>query len=140
MPLYPTITYYKIGDHVRYINLNNYFNLHVCLSIRPSVPSVSSIPCVQKLTPVSAVGSQNVTNRSFLVSVKSEKYAFWVTLRPLGSMSQGEVKIHSLQYSARQSRAAYIKLTSVFHHLPSVGPKQLCALAHLGCTCEAGTS
>ena len=27
----------------------------------------------------------------------------------------------------------------MFHHLPSVGPKQLCALAHLGCTCEAGT-
>ena len=79
------------------------------------------------------------TNRSFLVSVKSEKYAFWVTLRPLGSMSQGEVKIHALQYSARRSRAAYIKLTLVFHHLPSVGPKQLCALAHLGCTREAGT-
>ena len=26
------------------------------------------------------------------------------------------------------------------HHLPRVGPKQLCALAHLGCTSEAGTS
>ena len=26
----------------------------------------------------SAVGSENVTNRSFLASVKSEKYAFWV--------------------------------------------------------------
>ena len=34
-----------------------------------------------------------------------------------------------------------LKLTSVFHHLPvSVRPKQLCALAHLGCTHEAGTS
>ena len=80
----------------------------ICLSVRP---------CVQKLTLVSAVGSQNDTNRSFLVRVKSEKYAFWVTLRPLGSMSQGEVKIHALQYSVRQSRAVYIKLTSVFHHL-----------------------
>ena len=28
---------------------------------------------------------------------------------------------------------------SDFHHLPRVGPKQLCALAHLGCTCEAAT-
>ena len=110
------------------------------MSVCPSVRSVRSVGSVRKLTPVSAVGSQNVTNRSFLVSVKSEKYAFWVTLRSLGSMSQGEVKIHALQYSARQSRAAYIKLTSVFHHLPSVGPKQLCALAHLGCTREAGTS
>ena len=74
--------------------------------VRPSVrPSVR--PCVRKLTPVSAVGSQNVTNRSFLVSVKSEKYAFWVTLRPLGSMSQDEVKIHALRYSARHSRAVY---------------------------------
>ena len=26
------------------------------------------------------------------------------------------------------------------HHLPRVGPKQFCALAHLGCTREAGTS
>ena len=61
-------------------------------------------------------------------------------LGPHGSMSQGKVKIHALQYSLRRSRAAYIKLTLVFHHLPSGGPKQLCALAHLGCTREAGTS
>jgi len=102
--------------------LNNYFNLQVC--IRPSVPSVLSVPCVQKLTPVSAVGSQNATKRSLLVSVKSEKYAFWVTFRPIGSMSQDKVKIHALQYSARQSWDAYIKFTPMFHHLPSVGPKQ----------------
>ena len=30
----------------------------------------------------------------------------------------------------------YSKLTLVFHHLPSDGPEQLCALAHLGCTCK----
>ena len=29
---------------------------------------------------------------------------------------------------------------SEFHHLQSVCPKQLCALAHLGCICKAGTS
>ena len=29
---------------------------------------------------------------------------------------------------------------SEFHHLPRVGPKKLCALAHLGCTRAAGTS
>ena len=29
---------------------------------------------------------------------------------------------------------------SEFHHLPRAGPKQLCALAHLGCTRAAGTS
>ena len=27
----------------------------------------------------------------------------------------------------------------MFHHLPSVGPKQLCALAHLGCINKVGT-
>ena len=30
--------------------------------------------------------------------------------------------------------------TSEFHHFPRVGPKQLCALAHLGSTRAAGTS
>ena len=29
---------------------------------------------------------------------------------------------------------------SEFHHLPRVGPKQLCASADLGCTRAAGTS
>ena len=113
------------------------------MSVCPSIPFRSvrpSVPCVQKLTPVFAVGSQNVTNRSFLVCVKSEKYALCVTLRPLGSIRQGEPEIHAIRYCARRSRAALIKLTSVFHHFPSVGPKQLCALAHLGLTHEAGTS
>ena len=32
------------------------------------------------------------------------------------------------------------RFTQLLHLLPSVGPKQLCALAHLGCTREAGTS
>ena len=43
-------------------------------------------------------------------------------------MRQGEAKLHIL------------KLTQIFHHLPSVSPKQLCALAHLGCIREVGTS
>ena len=33
-----------------------------------------------------------------------------------------------------------LDFTPVLYHLSSVGPKQLCALAHLGCTREAGTS
>ena len=33
-----------------------------------------------------------------------------------------------------------LKITSVLHNLPSVGSKQLCALAHPRCTHEAGTS
>ena len=47
-----------------------------------------------------------------------------------------------VQYIIRHGEAKLLKLelTSVFHHFPSVGPKQLCALAHLGCTREASTS
>ena len=38
-----------------------------------------------------------------------------------------------------EAKLHILKLASVFHHLPSVGSKQLCVLAHLGCTCEADT-
>ena len=43
-----------------------------------------------------------------MVCVKSENYALWVTVRPIGSMRRGKAK----------------QLTSVFHHLPSVKPKR----------------
>ena len=33
-----------------------------------------------------------------------------------------------------------LKLASVFHHVPSFGLKQLCALAHLGCVRTAASS
>ena len=54
-------------------NLHNYFNLHICPSLRQ--------PVLFHFT-IAVVGSQNVTNESWLVCVKSEKYAFWVTLIP----------------------------------------------------------
>ena len=110
------------------VHLNNYFDFHVCLSIRPSVLSVpfrpfrSVRPSHWLLTPVSAVGSQNVTNRSFLVCVKSEKYALRVTLRPLGSIRQGEPEIHAIRYCTRGSRAELITLTSVSHYFPVLVP------------------
>ena len=44
-----------------------------------------------------------------------------------------------LHFWARRSRAMYIQHNLEFHHLSRVGPKQLCALAHLGSTREAGT-
>ena len=51
----------------------------------------------------------------------------------------------SSQIAAKQGKAELrildFKTTwSEFHHLPRVGQKQLCALAHLGCTRKAGTS
>ena len=53
-----------------------------------------------------------------------------------------EEKLSYIHYDIRREEAklSILKIASVFHHLPSVGPKQLCALAHLGCTREAGTS
>ena len=111
-------------------DLNNYFDFHVCLSI--SLPSSVRLPCVRNLTPLPAVLSQNVTNKSFLVCVKSEKYAYWVTLRPQQDLCRrGEAEVRILDFKTTWSE---------FHHLTRVGPKQLCALAHLGCTRAAGTS
>ena len=43
-----------------------------------------------------------------------------------------------LQISCKYGKLLF--RTSEFHHLPRVGPKQLCASAHLGCTRAAGTS
>ena len=53
-----------------------------------------------------------------------------------------KVKLNYVYYIVRQGEAELhiLELTSVFHQLLSVGPKQLCALTHLGCTREAGTS
>ena len=61
-------------------HLHNYFNLHVCPSIwwRPRWRPTFDFP-------IAAVVSQSVTNKSCLICVESEKYAFLVTLIPLGS-------------------------------------------------------
>ena len=57
-------------------HLNNYFRLRICLSFCMWVRNTS----------VPAVVSLNVNNKSCLTCVKTEKYAFWDTHRPLGSM------------------------------------------------------
>ena len=46
------------------------------------------------------------------MSVQSEKYAFWVTLRPCCSVRQGRAELCKLQYYARHSQATYIKTQS----------------------------
>ena len=53
----------------------------------------------------------------------------------------GKAKLSNVQYIIRQGEATLciLELTSVFHHFPSVGPKQLYALVHLGRTLK-GTS
>ena len=54
------------------------------------------------------------------------------------------LKIHGQLSKTRllpsEAKLNYIYTTLKKHHLPRVGPKQLCALAHLGCTRAAGTS
>ena len=49
---------------------------------------------------------------------------------PLSPWSKAELS--NIHYIIRQGKAKLrtIKITSVFHHLPIVGPKQLCVLAH----------
>ena len=59
---------------------------------------------------------------------------------PLDSWDRcGKAKPSYAQYIIRQGEAELqiLELTSVFHHLPSVGPKQLCDRANLGSTCFA---
>ena len=124
--------------------LYNYFNPHVCLFLwqRPSVhPPVRRHPVPSHFT-IPAIRSQNVNNKSCLVGAKSEKYAFWVTLRLIRSMRQGEAELCKLHYQARRSQATDIKIHFSVSSPPqcSVRPKQLCASAHLGCTRAAGTS
>ena len=54
----------------------------------------------------------------------------------------GEVKPSYVHFiiMGGEAKVCISKLTSVFHCLPIVGPKHLCMLVHLGCTCEAGAS
>ena len=70
----------------------------------------------------------------------SEKYAFWVTLRPQSDhCRRGEAEVHILNFkttwsefqkanqtATKQGNAERIQ-TKTFVHLPRVGPKQLCA-------------
>ena len=73
-------------------NLNNYIKFHVCLSI------------CKKLVQIPAVVSQNVTNKSCLICVKSEKYAFWVTLRPQWDCChRGEAELRILNFKTTWS-------------------------------------
>ena len=91
-----------------YLNLNYYINFHACLSFRP---------CFGKISSNSRSSITKCHGKSCLIGIKSEKYAFWVTLRPLEFMRQ-LVKLRSMHYNISQSKAnlSLLKLTSVFHH------------------------
>ena len=55
--------------------------------------------------------------------------------KPHGQSSKSTVR--PLPHEVKQN---YVDTILKKHHLPRVGPKQLCALAHLGCTRAASTS
>ena len=73
---------------------------------RPSVvPSVHGSGSVRpNPTSIPASVSQNVTNTSCLVCVKSEKYASWVTIRPQWDCCcQGEAEVIIIDFKTTWS-------------------------------------
>ena len=74
------------------------------MSVCPSSVRASVHACVRKLTPIPAVVQHNVTNESCLVCVTSEKYTFWVTLRPQSDRyRQGEAEVRILDFKTTWS-------------------------------------
>ena len=61
--------------------------------------------------------------------------AVYLILKSHGQSSKSLVRLLPCKV-----KLSYIYTTLRKHHLHRVGPKQLCALAHLGCTREAGIS
>ena len=118
----------------------NFLRRHLFQFTGLSVHPFLCVPCVQKLAQIPAVVSKNIANKSCLVCVKSEKYAFWVFLRALWSMKQGKAEIHALQYFARQSRSVFIKTRLSVSSPPQCWSQGVVLLAHLGCTLKVGTS
>ena len=103
-------------------NLHNYNNLHVCPFLgRPLVAYHS----VQSYFTNPVVWSQNVTNKSCLVCVKSEKYAFLVTPRLIiMSMRRGKAELHTFHYQLKKSQTMHINL-----HFSTSLPPQCCSQA-----------
>ena len=64
----------------------------------------------------------------------------WTPPDPWGPLDEGKPSYIHYKIRREEAKQRILKLASVFHHIPSVGSKQLCALAHLGCTRKAVTS
>ena len=71
-----------------------------------------------------------------------QEWKIWILDQPQAWGPWGKAKLRCMHYNIPQGEAdlRLSKLTSVSNHLPSVGPKQLCALSHQGGSREAGTS
>ena len=111
-------------------------HMSVCPSVCPSRPVLSRprpCPC----PPQKVIETENFAKQSCQIHYKGDKTTSKVMLPPL---LHAAAAIKTLHFWARRSRAAYIQHNLEFYHLSRVGPKQLCALAHLGCTRAASTS
>ena len=86
------------------------------MSVCPSAAAAVRRASVQKLAPIPAVVSENVTNKSCLVCDKSEKYPSWVTLRPQSDRccrGEAELRIYNLKKtSPTQSRSQAVVCVS----------------------------
>ena len=92
----------------------------VCPSVFRVPCSVVPVPSAQKLTSIPASASQNVTNKSCLVCVKSKKYASWVTLRPQWDRCrQGEAKVCILDFKTKWSEFQMPSQTAPAEATPS---------------------
>ena len=109
------------------IYLHSCFNLHVCRQWRPVVllSHFQFLLLYHNMSPL----------HRYMVCVKREKYAFFVTLRTLWSMKPGRAELCTVRYFARRRQITFINT-----HLSISSSSQLCALAQLGCIREAGTS
>ena len=81
-----------------YLNINNHFNFHICLSFVLLLLLCPS-ECVCLKTCSNSCSSITKFHKWIcLVCVMSENYAFWVILRLLGSIRQGKAKLRALDY------------------------------------------
>ena len=93
--------------------LDNYFNIHVCLSLHcPSCP----VPSCHTSNSCNFITKCH--QQSSLLYSQSKKHAFLVTPRPLGSIRQGEAKLCTFLCQARKSPATYIKTHCSLFSLP----------------------
>ena len=113
------------------LNLHNYFNLHVC----PSIPR----RCRHRHVPLLIF--QFLLSYYKVSLIKAAWYVLrlknihsWSSQDPLGPWDEKKPSYILYDIRREEAKLRILKLASVFHHLPSVSPKQLCALAHIGCT------
>ena len=106
----------------------NYFRLHICLSFH------LYIHLYERTSHIYFFQFLQLYHKMTLMKDA------WHVLRVKNMQSGSPSDIVHYNIRRGEAKLHILKLTSVFHHLPRVGPKQLCDLAHLGCTHKVGNS